>query len=255
MRSGRVCSRCVPSRSNVGYRCEICHSPADEEAACDLCRLFPTIFASIRSLWEYSGRAKELITAMKYRPSMALAREGGRMLRTALPELFGAREWDAIVPIPSSRQSMRVRGFNQCEVLAKALETRTPVLSALLQHRGYRSVQAALPHERRLANVKSAFRIAPRRRVPGRILLVDDVLTTGATASAAAATLSDAGAITVDLLCLARSPSWSDHRHELYCAWPGRRIADKGTSTFRKGRAAVISSECPNSPQSIDSPS
>ncbi len=114
-----------------------------------------------------------------------------------------------IVPVPTTPSRRRERGYNQAELLARALGgvIGFPVVDALRRSEG-RATQIALPRAERLTNVDGAFRVVAERAscLAGRsILLVDDVLTTGATASAAATELSRAGAAEISLLAFARS--------------------------------------------------
>lgn len=130
------------------------------------------------------------------------------MARLAVPRI-GAGELRVIVPIPTTPGRLRARGYNQAEILARevALEWNTDLLDALVRREGGESQVALHPDERR-ANVQGAFllREGAAERVRNReVILVDDVLTTGATASAAAEVLGAAGAGSVSLLTFARA--------------------------------------------------
>ena len=113
---------------------------------------------------------------------------------------------DVVVPVPLARTRLRQRGFNQAQLLADyvapALGAR--LLSDALQ-REDRAAQSTLPAANRLANLAGAFRCATRSDVRGRrVLLVDDVVTTGATVSACADTLAEVGASRISVLAFAR---------------------------------------------------
>jgi ComF family protein len=115
---------------------------------------------------------------------------------------------DVAVPVPLHRARQRARGFNQARALAVHLGL--PVSDALIRTRPTES-QADLPAERRHSNVRGAFAISRHADVEGRtVVLIDDVMTTGATLNACAAVLLDAGAAEVRALTAARAPL----RHE-----------------------------------------
>jgi ComF family protein len=125
------------------------------------------------------------------------------MLSAALPR---DRAFDVVVPVPLHWRRRWQRGFNQSELLAGATARRCgiPMWNAVRRLRATEA-QAGLTNAVRRRNVAGVFRVKPRVRVAGmRLLLVDDVMTTGATASACAAALKRAGAKSVALLALAR---------------------------------------------------
>ena len=116
-------------------------------------------------------------------------------------------EADAIVPVPLHALKLWTRRFNQAAALARAIARRTgkPFEPALLARVKATRSQVGLSREQRAQNVQGAFRAPPGARVKGRrIVLVDDVLTSGATANAAARALLRAGAVQVDLIVFAR---------------------------------------------------
>jgi len=223
---GVLCLRCRPeseAESEI-QRCFRCFSPApdlDGGGICPACRLFPPPFDRLRHLWRYHGEARDLITIMKYRPSRALCLEIGRALAGAAPVLFGPPDWGAIVPVPASAASLRRRSFNQCLLFARAIRGALgsgapPVRLDALRHFGRRPSQASLSRSRRIVNIRGAFS-AEKKAVSGlRLLLVDDVITTGATAASAAIALLEAGAAGVDLIAAARAAAWQQYRWAIY---------------------------------------
>ncbi|WP_324292570.1 phosphoribosyltransferase family protein [uncultured Paludibaculum sp.] len=134
----------------------------------------------------------------------ALAAPLGRLLARALPR---DQVFDGIVPMPIHWRKLLSRGFNQSHLLAREVARRTglPEAACLRRKRNARA-QAGLSGKQRRANVAGAF-FVPRDSKPKgrRLLLIDDVFTTGATANAAAATLKRAGAARVSVLTLART--------------------------------------------------
>jgi ComF family protein len=149
----------------------------------------------------YEGTLRKLIHLFKYGGMRRLAKPLGDLLAEALP---GDREFDAVVPVPLHWRRRWQRGFNQSKLLGKAIARRRgiPLIDGLRRAGATRS-QAGLSGSARRENVAGAFRA--RRRVTGlRILLIDDVMTTGATAGACARALKRAGAQSVSVLSLAR---------------------------------------------------
>ena len=190
-------------------------SAAEDGALCGACLARPPRFEA-RAALAYEGPAREVVLRLKHadRPHLAVDMVG-HLRRAAGDWLDG----DALlVPVPLHRWRLWRRGYNQAAELAKVLgkATGTPVrVDALRRVRATRSSQGLNPRQRR-RNVAGAFRVADRARaaVAGRcIILVDDVLTTGATADACARALKRAGAASVRLLTLARVVRAADAGH------------------------------------------
>jgi ComF family protein len=147
---------------------------------------------------------RQLIHEFKYSGVSPLAGKLGPLLSRALPR---ERKFDVIVPLPLHWSKRLERGFNQSELLATVLSRRTgiPVVQGLRRRRKT-APQAGLTRAQRRSNVAGAFEARDRERINGRhVLLIDDVLTTGATASVCAAVLKRAGAKRVSVLTLARA--------------------------------------------------
>jgi ComF family protein len=196
----------------LGPGCSVCGEPFAGLAGalpCDACRRTPPPYAFARAVAQYRDGMREAIHAMKYRGRPVLATPLGRLLAEAgtraLPIPSG--DWDGLVPVPLHPARLAERGFNQAELLAApcAARWRLPVLGRALVRARPTLPQTDLDAAARRANVRDAFRVLHPSEVRGRrILLVDDVLTTGATAGAAARALRAAGATAVGVLTLAR---------------------------------------------------
>ncbi|MGF0242543.1 ComF family protein [Rhodococcus sp. IEGM1300] len=120
---------------------------------------------------------------------------------------------DALIPVPLATKRLRQRGFNQAAMLARWLGARLDIAcdESLLLRIQDTSAQQELNAEARKKNLRNAFALAPSAFIKNRHLaLIDDVLTTGATAQALARLLMDAGAARVDVYCLARTPKPGD---------------------------------------------
>jgi ComF family protein len=164
----------------------------------------------------YQGRLRQAIHALKYDRLYPAAHELGRMLAEAIGQLApeAPREM-LVIPVPLHRTKYSQRGFNQARLVAtEALRflreshpdwRLTLAASTLMRLRATRSQAGLSPRERRI-NLRGAFSVTDPTQVAGRnILLIDDILTTGATARAAAKTLVDAGAESVWVATLARA--------------------------------------------------
>ncbi len=168
-----------------------------------MCRSGLRGFDAAYCFGEYEGGLRQLIHLFKYRRMKPLGKPLSAFLADALPR---DRQFDAVIPVPLHWRRAWSRGFNQSALLARAMARRSgiPMLNALVRARATQT-QAGLTHSGRRQNVSNAFRIKRRRSVQGlRLLLVDDVMTTGATGSACAFALKRAGAKSVALLTLAR---------------------------------------------------
>jgi ComF family protein len=169
-----------------------------------LCRLGLQGFDAVYSYGSYEGTLRKLIHLFKYDGVRPLARALGESLALALPR---DQSFDAIVPMPLHWWKRWQRGFNQADLLAREISRRwnVPVRGVVTRQRAT-APQAGLTNSQRRLNVSGAFRVKRGIRLKGlRVLLVDDVLTTGATASACARALKRAGAAHVSLLALART--------------------------------------------------
>ncbi len=167
----------------------------------------PPVFARARAVCGYDDIARTLVHKLKYGDKLELAITMGTMMSLAGRELV--EDADLIVPVPLHRWRLWRRRFNQAAALSDVLAAKTglPVdLTALVRVKRTRP-QVGLSRHERAENLQGALRVSAtaRHRIEGRrILLVDDVLTTGATANASARALLRSGAKAVDLLTFTR---------------------------------------------------
>ncbi len=167
----------------------------------------PPVFARARAACRFDGTARELVHRLKYGDRIDLSLTLGRMMRLAGRELVA--DADLVVPIPLHRTRLWRRRFNQAAVLARVIarDAGLPLAQATLARIRPTLRQVGLTRAQRADNLQGAFCVpdAMRPQIEGRrILLIDDVLTTGATANAAARALLRAGAGAVDVLTFAR---------------------------------------------------
>jgi ComF family protein len=177
--------------------------PLDAQGICRRCRSGLTGYDYAYSFGYYEGPLRKMIHHFKYGSVETLAGPLGEMMVRALPLDL---QVDVIVPVPLHWRRRIWRGFNQCELLARPLESRlgVPVVMAIRKSR-HTETQATLTPSKRRSNLTGAFVLADRLIVEGkRVLLVDDVLTTGATVTTCSALLRRNGAKSVTVLTLAR---------------------------------------------------
>ena len=164
----------------------------------------------IISKYPYSKDMRTIIHNLKYRGKTDLAVNLGRSLGKMIREDKRIKNWDLLIPVPLHRVKKRSRGYNQSELLSDKICDLTAIRqdnSTLVRHR-YTKNQAALPIRERADNVKGAFSIADKTNVEGKkIILVDDVITTGSTVSECIRVLKDAGAKEVAALSAAMAVS------------------------------------------------
>jgi ComF family protein len=167
----------------------------------------PPAYRRARAAVRYDDVARTLVHALKYGDRLDLAPTLGRWMAQAGCELLA--DADALVPVPLHWRRFWARRFNQSAALAKVIaqQARVPVALSALQRVRATPQQVGLTAAERATNVQGAFRVsaAGRAEVAGRkLILVDDVLTSGATADACTRALLRAGAANVDVLVFAR---------------------------------------------------
>jgi ComF family protein len=151
---------------------------------------------------------REIIHEFKYGRQIHLRRLVARWLHAALDdERLRGRRFDVVVPVPLHATRLRERGFNQASLLAELLSAQTSIHSKpLLDRIRYTTTQTALDRSERMENLHDAFRLRKNADVRGlRVLLIDDVLTTGSTLSECARVLKRAGALSVHAATAARA--------------------------------------------------
>jgi ComF family protein len=183
-------------------RCGVCWQLSDD-SRCQECRCRQPAFTAVRSVYDFGGPARDLIHALKYGGVSAVAPLMGDDMAGLLQHW--APDVSAIVPVPMATFRQHRRGYNQSELLAREISrcAGLPVAARALSRQPGPS-QVEQPDEAaRRANLEDAFE-AGREPVGGGVLLVDDVMTTGATLDACARVLKSAGADRVYGLTFAR---------------------------------------------------
>ena len=181
--------------------CETCGRPVAGRL-CPSCATEPPAARPIRSATYYRDPVRRMVHRMKYEGLFALGRPLGQLMLDAWPSW--QRPVDLVLPIPLHDRRQRERGYNQSELLVAELRRQlkwTTDAKALFRVRPTRP-QLGLTAVERRANVHDAFAADPARVEGKRVLLVDDVCTTGSTLTAAAIALREAGAQSVAAYCL-----------------------------------------------------
>lgn len=221
---------CVVCSNNVGgreYLCESCRSRAPritppfcakcsepfsgaitQTFSCANCEHRTLHFDSAVAAYRSRGLVRKLVHEFKYGHQRHLRHPLGEwLLETMSDSRLRARPFDLIVPVPLHPARERERGFNQAALLAEILARQVAVpLGAALERIRYTTTQTAYDRTERMENLHNAFRLRKNMNVRQlRVLLIDDVLTTGSTLSECARILKESGAISVHAATAARA--------------------------------------------------
>ena len=208
-----LCATCIRELPRCAYACPRCARAMPQRETCGRCIrksesiAFDATFAAIR----YTFPSDILVAAAKYQGDLAVARTLGALLADAIQAEISPTELgslDLVLPIPLAPGRQAERGYNQAAEIARVIAKRfaLPLASDLMRTRETEK-QADLPLNQRLRNVRNAFSAASLERpLAGKhVLLVDDVMTTGATLNEAAKALKEAGAARVTVAVVARA--------------------------------------------------
>ncbi len=203
-----VCEACVGQFAQPQRRCLTCARPLTGSAVqCGGCLREPPPFDQCLAAVDYAYPWSDLVVAFKFQQRPAWARSLGLLMRSAPwvePALDAA---DVLLPLPLSKPRLQWRGYNQAQLLAQALEPGKCQIDVLLRIKDT-PPQSSLPRSERLASVRDAFAIDPLQieHVRGKkVVLVDDVMTSGASLAAAARVIRQAGATHITALVFART--------------------------------------------------
>ena len=198
-----ICDACLQSLPKIAHACSRCAMPISHSQLCGHCLHHPPEQDFSFSLFPYHEPVNRLIADFKYHDKLYLSRLFAHLMseklnNRALPDL--------LIPIPLHPNRLRKRGYNQSYELAKALSTRLNITASnnILVRIIDTKSQSSIPFKERKRNIQHAFKLI-QSHVPAHIALIDDVLTTGHTANAAAKLLRKAGAKTIEVWTIARA--------------------------------------------------
>lgn len=213
---GQLCAACFGRIDFIAQPyCVRCGLPfsapgeGDAEGLCPVCAAAPPPWGQARAAFRYDEHSRRLILPLKYADRTDLADALAPMMARAGAALLARA--DLLVPVPLHRRRLLARRYNQAALLARALARRTglPLLPDALVRTRATLPLASLGAAARAEAVRGAFAVRPGREAAlagRRVLLIDDILTSGATCGACAGALREAGAAGVDVLVAARVP-------------------------------------------------
>jgi len=212
-----LCAGCDDDLPWLAGHCTVCALPLPTPGltcgqVCSGCLHRAPAFHRVETPLRYGFPVDALVTRFKHQANAPLGRLLGQLLERHLLHAYeeGLPRPDRLVPVPLSRRRERQRGFNQAQLLAQwlAVPLGLPVDNRLVRRMQDTPAQQGLDAATRKRNLRNAFALADGAVVEGlHLALVDDVLTTGATAERIARLLRRAGARRVDVYCLARTPA------------------------------------------------
>lgn len=200
------CAACQAQAAPLAEpQCQHCGYPLSQPlAACPACRAVEFAFQAGRAWASYAGSLRRAILKLKHKPNRALGQVLAAPLASVYPVAWGAQ---LLVAVPPSAQRLAQRGYNPVDLIAAPLAQHLglPLAAEALVRQRHTLPQMDLQLEQRWANVQGAFVAVPRRVASRRVLLVDDIFTSGATLQAASQAVLAAGAASVHVLALART--------------------------------------------------
>ena len=187
--------------------CDICGTP-EVNGLCDACAVSPPRYGKLRSIAFYHTTLQQAIHLFKFEKKRALAQHLIQLINAHVPSDCSVAEYDFALPIPIHKKRLRERGFNQATLLAEGIVKveGIPVLTDVLVRKRHTVAQSSLDSAARQQNIVGAFEVRNPDVIRGkRLLVIDDVFTTGATIRETVSELWTADPSEVDVLTLART--------------------------------------------------
>lgn len=211
--SGSICSECLMQLPFLPVEgcCRVCSRPVEGfkgEFLCDECRGrdAPRFDRAVQSI-RFEGEARRLVLDYKFRDKVHLAADFAEWVEAAARARLNLASVDVVVPVPLTFTGRFVRGYSQTELVARRLSRSiSRRMSCALKRKGSPERQSTLGEKERHANVVGTFAVTRPELIKGRtVLVVDDIMTTGATLSECAKVMKEAGAARVWCVTVARS--------------------------------------------------
>jgi ComF family protein len=204
-----ICPSCMSGLQRLQSPiCGVCGTSLalSTQAPCSRCRTSPPPFTLCRSLFHYRGEAREAILKLKFEGRLSIAPILAGQLSEFYSQNASLLDGELLVPVPGGLGNSRV---DAAPLLCHYLSASSGLpMAAVLEHRRKIKPQHSLGLAKRAENVRDAYRVKDEEKVRGRrAILVDDIITTGATAQSCASELLKAGAARVAVLTLARTPA------------------------------------------------
>jgi ComF family protein len=198
-----ICEDCAKEVKEIKNPCQLCGAP-QEGPVCNFCKDLNLHFDGARAGGLYEGILREMLLAFKFRGRMELEVILSNLMVKAIPPYW---EIDCVLPVPPHKKSLKERGYSTSLILGAgvAFSLSLPFYPSLLEWRREVKRQVGLGRRERFLNVRGAIGLTSREEVRGKkVLLIDDIMTTGATASACALVLKRAKAQRVWVLTAGR---------------------------------------------------
>jgi len=209
---GNLCANCWPEMTYISAPfCDKCGFPFEFDAGdgfvCATCLKQPPVFARARAVFKYDDASRDMILGYKHSDQTNRAPTFANWMSRAGADLIN--DCDIICPVPLHHKRLIKRRFNQSALLVREIADLVdkPAIPDLLTRKRPTRSQGGLSAKARLRNVRGVFEVTAARKAQlhgARVLLIDDVLTTGATVNACSKCLLEGGAIKVDVLTLSR---------------------------------------------------
>lgn len=199
-----ICPECKEKLPYIkGKRCRICGKPVeDSEILCDDCQKIRHLYNEGIGVFLYDDVMRETMSYLKYKNRREYGRVLGNLVFEETKEKIRIWDPDMVIPVPMHPKKEAVRGYNQAREIALPIAERAgiPLRTDLLRRTEQTAAMKNLTAKERRENLVHAFSVEAGRTVPERILLVDDIYTTGATIDACAASLRASGAVRITFL-------------------------------------------------------
>lgn len=203
-----ICAACYGELPWLHTACQVCgvSLPANAGQKCGACQSSLPNLQKTTVLFEYLSPVDRLIADLKFNQQLGVARLLGQILANRLQQRPEPKRPMAIVPVPLHPRRLANRGFNQSMELARPLARSwgVPILNDVVSRARETRAQSGLSAKARITNIKGAFSVK-QSTLPSRLLILDDVVTTGATVNELAGTLRHAGVEMIEVAAIARS--------------------------------------------------